>query len=243
MKQVDIGLLGAHFRKRFLEIIMSEPTNCKKLFDKECEYYSSDRSDIFPFVPQNIKKTLEFGCGQGNFSVLLKKQYSVEAWAVELHEESAQLAAQKLDRVLCMDAMRSLESLPDGYFDCIFFLDLLEHLADPYSLLDKCRDKLSEKGVVIASIPNIRYYRVFSDYVFHGRWEYRRHGIMDIGHLRFFTYHSIKKMFQTIGYSMRTLQGVHPTSSKTYFLLNALFLNRLWDLKYKHFIVVAEKGN
>lgn len=221
---------------------MTEQTNYQCLFDKTKEYYAGNRADIMSFVPTTIKKTLEFGCGQGNFSALIKKHFSVEAWAVELHEESAKLASQKLDRVLCMDAMKAIDELPDRYFDCIFFLDILEHLADPYTLLEKCRDKLSDQGVVIASIPNIRYYSTFRNYVFHGSWEYKQQGIMDIGHLRFFTYKSIKKMFQSLGYSIRLLQGIHPTYSRTFFILNFLFLNRLWDVRYKHFIVVAAKG-
>ena len=221
---------------------MTEQTNLQCLFDKKCEYYAGDRADILPFVPEGIKRTLEFGCGQGNFSALIKKRFSVEAWAVELHEESAKLASQMLDRVFCMDAMEAIDKLPDGYFDCIFFLDILEHLENPYVLLEKCKNKLSDKGVIIASIPNIRYYGAFRNYVFHGNWEYKQHGIMDIGHLRFFTYKSIKQMFQSLGYCLPVLKGVHSTSSKSFFILNFLFLNCLWDVRYKHFIAVASKG-
>ncbi len=221
---------------------MAEQINkYERLFDKSNDYYSSDRSEILSFVPQDIKTSLEFGCGQGCFSALLKEQFSAEAWAVELHEESARIAEQRLDRVLCIDAVAAINELPNGYFDCIFFLDLLEHLVDPYLLLEKCMDKLSDKGVIIASIPNIRYYRAFARYVFHGNWEYKQHGIMDIGHVRFFTFKSIRSMFTRLNYHIHTIQGVHPTSSRTYSLLNILFLNRLWDVRYKHFIVVAGK--
>ena len=125
---------------------MTDDISFNQLFNKVSGYYFSNRSDILPFVPQNIKKTLEFECGQGNFSVLLKKQYSVEAWTVELHEESAQLAAQKLDRVLCMNAMKSPKSLPNGYFGCIFFLDMLEHLDRILVLKYKHFIVVSEKG-------------------------------------------------------------------------------------------------
>jgi len=96
--------------------------------------------------------------------------------------------------------------------------------------------------VIIASIPNIRYYRAFAQYVFAGNWEYRNHGIMDITHLRFFTYKSIRALFESLGYTIQTLQGLHPTSSKTAIVLNLLSLNRLWDIRYKHFIVVARES-
>lgn len=220
-----------------------DTTHYQQLFDKSSDYYSSDRSEMLAFIPPTVKKTLEFGCGQGDFSALLKTQYDAEAWAVELHPQSAALAAEKLDRVLCMDAMESIDRLPDGYFDCILFFDLLEHLPDPFSLLDRCRDKLAPGGVLVASIPNIRYYRTFSKYVFSGEWEYRDQGILDIGHLRFFTVKSIRKLFGRLGYSLRELKGIHPTQSRTFLLLNCLCLNRLWDVRYKHFIAVAAKGD
>lgn len=222
---------------------MTRMTDYQDLFNKANEYYAGNREEILPFIPGHVKKTLEFGCGQGDFSVLLKERLHAETWAVEIHKPSADIAAQKLHHVFCADADQAMQDLPEGYFDGIFFLDLLEHLVNPYALLAKCREKLSPDGVIIASIPNIRYYRAFADYVFAGKWEYRNHGIMDITHLRFFTYKSIRTMFESLGYTIQTLRGLHPTSSRTSFLLNLLSLNRLWDIRYKHFIVVARKSS
>lgn len=221
---------------------MDEPQNYTQLVEKKEEYYSGNRREILAFVPPGVKRTLEFGCGRGDFSVLLKEQFKAETWAVEIHKESADIASRKLDRVICRDAMLALEELPNKHFDAIIFLDILEHLADPYGLLEACKEKLSDNGVVIASIPNIRYYSAFKSYVFHGKWEYKQHGIMDIGHLRFFTFSSIREMFKKLNYSIKTLQGIHPAGSKSYKLLNFLLLNRLWDVRFKHFIVVAQKG-
>lgn len=221
---------------------MTESDNYKQLVEKNEDYYSGDRREILDFIPAGIQKTLEFGCGRGDFSLLLKNQHNAETWAVEIHKESAEIASGKLDRVICQDAMMALEVLPDGYFDAIIFLDILEHLVDPYTLLEGCKQKLSAKGVIIASIPNIRYYSAFKNYVFHGKWEYKQHGIMDIGHLRFFTFSSIQQMFRKLNYSIETLKGIHPTPSRSYKILNTLLLNRLWDVRYKHFIVVAHGG-
>jgi 2-polyprenyl-3-methyl-5-hydroxy-6-metoxy-1,4-benzoquinol methylase len=221
---------------------MARMTDYQELFNKAGGYYASNRDEIFPFIPGSVKKTLEFGCGQGDFSSLLKERFQAQAWAVEIHKPSAEIAAAKLDRVICRDADEAMQELPNNYFDGIFFLDLLEHLVNPYELLSKCREKLSPDGVIIASIPNIRYYRAFTQYVFGGKWEYQNHGIMDITHLRFFTYKSIKSMFENLGYTILTLQGIHLTSSKTFFWLNLLSLNRLWDVRFKHFIVVARKN-
>lgn len=223
-------------------MIKDKNNTYNNLFDKNVEYYSNTREDIIQFIPLGIKKTLEFGCGQGDFSLLVKNKFKTESWAVELHSESGDIASQKLDKVICGDAIESIDKLPDNYFDVIIFLDILEHLNDPYTLLNRCKCKLSENGVVIASIPNIRYYSAFKSYLFNAKWEYKQHGIMDIGHLRFFTHSSIIDLFESLDYTIKTIKGMHPTKSNSYKLLNLLMLNRLWDVRYKHFIIVAEKG-
>lgn len=220
---------------------MAEKNHYQRLFDKANTYFASDRAEILPFVPPTVKTSLEFGCGQGDFSRLLKEKFKAETWAVELHKEAADIAAGKIDHVINMDAMESLDKLPDNHFDSIFLLDILEHLIDPYALLEKCRGKLSDDGVLIASIPNIRYYRALKNYIINGTWEYKAQGIMDITHLRFFTHSSIKEMFEKSGFQIVTLQGIHETRSSGFWILNTISMHRFWDARYKHFIAVVKK--
>ncbi len=202
-------------------------------------YYESERADMLRYIPATVRTTLEFGCGCGGFSALLKARLGVESWAVEVEKSAAQEAARKLDKVICADAHVAVADLPDHRFDCIIFFDILEHLVDPYNLLRAVKSKLTGTGVVVASIPNVRYYRTFLKFVVHGDWQYEDQGIMDRTHLRFFTYKSIDDTFQRLAYRILTLEGIHPTSSRTYRLLNGILLNALWDLRYQHFVVVA----
>jgi 2-polyprenyl-3-methyl-5-hydroxy-6-metoxy-1,4-benzoquinol methylase len=202
-------------------------------------YYEGERPDMLRYIPADVRTTLEFGCGCGGFSALLKARLGVESWAVEVDAAAAQEAARKLDKVICADAHAAIAEIPDRRFDCIIFFDILEHLVDPYSLLRAVKSKLTPTGVVVASIPNIRYYRAFLKFVVHGDWQYEDQGIMDRTHVRFFTHKSITDTFQRLGYRILTLEGIHPTSSRTYKLLNGILLNALWDVRYKHFAVVA----
>ena len=206
-------------------------------------YYENSRVEMLRYVPQNCTRSVEFGCGTGGFSLLLKTERNIETWAVEIHKESAQKAATKLDRVINADAMQGVEELPDNFFDCAIFLDVLEHLVDPYELLLRIKSKLKPDGIIICSIPNIRYYRAFKKYVLHGNWEYEDHGIMDKTHLRFFTKKSLAKTFFSLNYEVLTLEGVHPTSSRTFKLLNLFLCNALQDVRYKHFIITARPEN
>ncbi len=211
----------------------------KNLSCKPTGYYKSKREDMVKYIPDGIKTSLEFGCGNGEFSALVKQRFNAECWAVEIEKTAAHEAEKKLDRVIIGEAAESLDDIPQEYFDCIILFDILEHLADPYSFLYALKTKLTGNGVIVASIPNIRYYRAFADFVFHGNWDYKNQGILDKTHLRFFTCKSIGKMFRQLGFEILSLEGIHPTSSRTFKLLNIIFLNALSDVRYKHFAAVV----
>jgi len=213
------------------------------LFCKSESYYQNPREDMLRFIPAGVGKTLEFGCGEGSFSALLKDRFNAETWAVEINDTCAQIAATKLHRVINKDAHASLQDLPNGYFDCIICFDFLEHLADPYTLLTSLKSKLTRDGVIISSIPNIRYYTVFRDYVVHGNWDYRDQGVMDRTHLRFFTYKSIVKMFELLDFELLRIEGAHPTSSRSCRILRWLTFNVLSDIRHKHFITIVKAGS
>ena len=207
--------------------------------DKPDGYYGGTRENMLKYVPEGVKTTLEFGCGFGGFSALLKKDFGAEAWAVEIDKAAASEAAKKLDKVINADAFESLREIPNDYFDCIIFLDILEHLADPYSLLVSLKKKLTGRGVVVTSIPNVRYYRNYIDFAIKGNWDYKDNGTLDKTHLRFFTYKSILKMFDHLGFEVLLMEGIHAARNKKLRLLNILLFNALEDLKYLHFVTVA----
>jgi 2-polyprenyl-3-methyl-5-hydroxy-6-metoxy-1,4-benzoquinol methylase len=214
-------------------------TDNTHLSPKSERYYQSVREDMLKFISTGIKKTLEFGCGEGGFSALLKDRLNAETWAVEINEESVRQAAKKLHTVINDDAYNSLGKLPEKYFDCIICFDFLEHLVDPYSLLTLLKTKLAKDGVIITSIPNIRYYRVFTNFILHGNWDYKNQGVMDKAHLRFFTYKSIIKMFKELEFEVLLTKGIHPTSSRTCKIIQLLTFNIFSDIKYKHFVSIV----
>lgn len=216
-----------------------EGANLTDFKDKPAGYYEASRPEMLKYIPAGVQTCLEFGCGQGGFSAILKERFGAECWAVEINTVVAQEAAKKLNRVINADAAECLEELPDGYFDCIILLDVLEHLVDPYSLLLGIKSKLTKEGLIVASIPNIRYYRTLVKLVIHGDWDYKEKGILDRTHLRFFTRRSIIKMFEEHGYEILEMEGINPTRSRTYRILNALLVNSISDLRYGQFAVVG----
>ncbi len=202
-------------------------------------YYDGDREDMLKYVPANAKVILEVGCGEGNFAFALKRRNNAEVWGMELDPVSGRKAGGKLDKVLIGDAGPLVKELPDRYFDAVVFNDVLEHLVDPYSLLDYVKIKLKSGGVVVSSVPNIRYFRALIEIIWHQQWRYTDYGTFDRTHLRFFTQKSIADMYGEAGYRVLQMEGTRRSKSIRPVLLNILFFGKLSDSKYLQFATVA----
>lgn len=227
---------GCFLRQRDIKTTSADLLN---LNAHTMDYYEGTREDMLCYIPHTARATLDVGCGTGNFSELVKRSVGAEVWGVEMCREAAEQAHKKLDEVIIADVWDALPKIPTAYFDCVILFDFLEHLVDPYCLLTALKSKLTPTGVLVASIPNVRYYTNLKNLVIRGNWDYTDQGILDKTHLRFFTCRSITKVFKQLGYEIRTLAGIHPTSSRTFRILNFLLLNALRDVRYKHFVVVA----
>lgn len=177
--------------------------------DKRPDRYYSDRKEMIQFIPPSARKILEIGCGEEEFGHALKRLYDVEVWGVEILEDVAQKAKTRLDKVLIGDIEADDFVLPSNYFDCIVFNDVLEHLRYPWFILKKIRVNLKENGYVIASIPNVRYYKNMKDVLIHKNWEYVDAGVMDKTHFRYFTIKSIRNLFKRCNFQVILIKGTN----------------------------------
>ena len=193
------------------------------------------------YLPQDAKRILEVGCGNGCFAAFIKKQNNAEVWGIELMEDQAEKAKVILDNVFTGSCENFIDDLPDDFFDAIFFNDVLEHLVDPYTLLKKIKSKLSKNGVVISSIPNVRYHNTLMRFLINKDWKYEDYGVMDFTHLRFFTEKSIKRMYVEAGYTINISEGINRSKSIKPYLYNIPLLFTQLDIRYPQFATVASK--
>ncbi|MBU0650834.1 methyltransferase domain-containing protein [bacterium] len=163
--------------------------------------YIGRRDDVLAFVPLNAKKILDIGCSDGTLGASIKEIIDAQVVGIELSEQMADSARKKIDRVFTGDVEKILF---DGEFkglsfDTIILADIIEHLVDPWKILNKIKDYLEPGGKIIVSLPNIRHIDTIFHLVFKGYWPYRDRGIHDRTHLRFFTKKNIFELFEKSG--------------------------------------------
>ena len=160
-------------------------------------------------IPRDASKIIEFGCSSG----ALAREYKAinpdcHYVGVEIDNRYAQMASRYCDQVLVAD----LDAVGDDFFsqhtgyDCWIFGDVLEHLRDPWLMLERVRRVISEDGCVVACIPNAQHWSVISRLLL-GDFHYEESGLLDRTHLRWFTRKTMSEMFQRTGYRVDTCVG------------------------------------
>jgi 2-polyprenyl-3-methyl-5-hydroxy-6-metoxy-1,4-benzoquinol methylase len=217
---------------------------------KREEYFECARSEMLEYVPSHCRRVLDVGCGTGTFGASIRQRTGCEVWGVESDAGCIQKAEQNIDKVFQGYFGPELD-LPQDYFDCIVFNDVLEHMLDPSSALVLGRGLLSSGGCIVASIPNIRHFPTIWKLVIDGEWEYKEFGILDKTHLRFFTRLSIMRLFQGAGFVVERMDGINPFHSlesddqllwRRYSLFSWLPVPAIKDMRYQQFAIVAKPG-
>ncbi|MGO9545648.1 MAG: class I SAM-dependent methyltransferase [Rhodomicrobium sp.] len=191
--------------------------------EKDHNYFSHARREVLPLLPQNFSRIFELGCGEGSTSRMIKSYYDVSFCAgLDIDERAISIARQYLDLAL-LDNIESTV-LPDAVrdIDVILCLDVLEHLIDPWRVVRMLHERLSSKGVIIASIPNVRYFRVSLPLVFKGSWELADAGILDRTHLRFFVKRSAIDLMTSSGLHLQETQPLGLENGRKAHLINML---------------------
>ena len=202
-------------------------------------YFINDRPELMAFLPPEAKTILDVGCAEGYFGVSIKNRNQAEVWGIEYQEEAAEKASEKLDKVLQGDVQQLTEKLPDNHFQLITCNDVLEHLVDPYTTIEKLKKKLTSDGHLFACLPQIRYYKTLIEIIFKADFKYVDAGVMDRTHLRFFTKKSIRRMFEEAGYEVIKIKGVNRSKSIRPYLLTILSLGFISDSHYIQYGVLA----
>jgi 2-polyprenyl-3-methyl-5-hydroxy-6-metoxy-1,4-benzoquinol methylase len=145
-------------------------------------------------------RVLDLGCSGGRLSERVRAlgHHVTGVDVLELPEIRA-----RVDRFIQADLDHGLPDvvLREGPFDVVLAADVLEHVREPEQLLEQIASVLVPRGILIASVPNFGHWYARTRTAL-GLFDYDQRGVLDRGHVRFFTRRSLMRRLRTAGFTV-----------------------------------------
>lgn len=149
-------------------------------------------------------RVLDLGCSSG---LLARELRSLGHTVVGVDIEELDGVRGRVDEFVRADLALGIPREAGDDFDVVLAADVLEHVPRPELLLRDALGVLSSDGSMIACVPNIGHWYPRAR-VATGRFTYERRGILDRGHLRFFTRRTFRKLAHESGFDIARFAAV-----------------------------------
>jgi 2-polyprenyl-3-methyl-5-hydroxy-6-metoxy-1,4-benzoquinol methylase len=144
-------------------------------------------------------RILDVGCADGRFGEALRLSGHTVIGVDAIKHDGVE---DRLDGFFEANIEHGLPSDIGHDYDVVIAADVLEHTANPGAVLSQLGTVLGPRGVVLVSVPNFAHWYPRMR-VLLGRFDYDRRGILDAGHLRFFTRSSFERLVVQSGLRVR----------------------------------------
>jgi len=174
---------------------MSDPTR----YTAEIDLRNVNDSHTFAIAAVPARSSvLDVGAADGSMARTLG-QMGCRVWGVEFDPDSAALARAWCEEVVEGDVEQlDFAATFQEKFDVVLFLDVLEHLKDPLSVLRRAQQVLADGGHMVISLPNVAHSAMRAQ-LLSGRFAYTEVGLLDQTHLRFFDPISVRQFLRDAG--------------------------------------------
>ncbi len=149
------------------------------------------------------KRVLELGPGPGSITRHLREN-GCRITALEVDEKAIEIVAEFCELVhhCNLNNAEWPDLLADsGKFAAIVAADVLEHLYDPWTTLQKMHSFLTEDGYVVISLPHVAHNAVVACLLTED-FAYQPWGLLDKTHIRFWGMRNIQKLFEEAGFKI-----------------------------------------
>lgn len=102
---------------------------------------------------KNSGKLLDIGCSTGTFLNYLKHKGGWDVYGVEMNENAAKIGLEKGINIK-IGHFEQVEFDPQS-FDVVTLWDVLEHMYDPITVLNKIHQLLKPGGILVIRVPNM----------------------------------------------------------------------------------------
>lgn len=145
------------------------------------------------------RRVLDIGCARGYVGSRIKSLNNY-VLGIDISEMAIKEASNVLDKAIAFNLEEKWPDLGD-VFDLAILPEIVEHVFDPVRVLKKVSHNLNPDGCVIITTPNILLWTNRIKFLF-GNFKYTDQGLMDFGHIRFFTYEYLKSVLEDSGFKI-----------------------------------------
>lgn len=170
-----------------------------------------DRNQALVFLAKSKgRRVLEIGCGNGSTLAALSKSFD-ELYGMELSVKRAETAVRNLQEFNANIISGSIENrtpYAGSFFDCIVWADVIEHVVDLWAAMEEIARILKSGGTLITVTPNMAKIKARIRLLL-GRFpstsardegfSVRQGELFDGGHMHYFTYHMMRKLYNKYG--------------------------------------------
>lgn len=200
-----------------------------------------ERHRVFPAVFENRghKRIIDLSAGVGCVALRVKEQYGSDILCNDITPTCLKVLQESgLDTVsFSLDDPQSPFPLPDGSFDCAISLVTIEHLSNIDYFLWETNRILAPGGFLYIATPNYAAPEYALKLLITGRSFHDPLGPTEeryefFGHIRYFTYKTLRDYVASHGFALDTVYIARPEGSARYL---ALYERSRWQaLSYRY---------
>lgn len=173
--------------------------------------YGAINSPVANLIPPQASSILDIGCGDGSLGAwLIQRNSAAVVHGLTFSEAEASQARKVINQVWVVDLNQPVAAVEilSGKYDYIVCSHVLEHLLQPWDIVQQLEHCLVPGGKIIIAIPNILFFKQRMQFLF-GRFRYSKTGgLMDETHFRFFDWKTVDRLLEK---SQLTLQAKFAT--------------------------------
>jgi glycosyltransferase involved in cell wall biosynthesis len=191
----DVTLDVLKFRMRRMGFGESAPGPDVEAYEVKPSPYSSHGVLLRWLAAVPGRRVLDVGCSDGRFAALARQSGH---WVTGVDLVKHLGIGERVDEFVEADLNRGLPDDVGSDYHVVVAGDVLEHVTDPHQLLTAMADRLDAGGQVFVSVPNFAHWYPRTRVAL-GLFDYDQRGLLDRGHVRFFTRRSFERLVRQCG--------------------------------------------
>jgi 2-polyprenyl-3-methyl-5-hydroxy-6-metoxy-1,4-benzoquinol methylase len=173
---------------------------------KSTPAYSSINTDLLALMPIDAKRVVDVGCMLGNLAQAYREiNPNCHYIGIDIDADYANKAKIHCNQTIAAD----IENIDDVTWaqletaDCWVFGDSLEHLRNPWTVLERINKSMKANGggTLVACVPNAQHWGIQMR-LNSGEFRYEDSGLLDRTHLRWFTRITLMELFMSTGFQV-----------------------------------------